>query len=110
MKTAKALIRRFLQRYFLYLNQYYELPGIILDRVFSVIDKGKTGYLSNSDFIDGLSTLFTETFEKLCKFIFDLYDYDKNGYINKEDVRIVLTYIPLNTMKTVNSKTMRFET
>lgn len=80
-----------------------------MDRVFASINKSNTGYLSNNEFIDGLTTLFTETFDKLVKFIFDFYDYDKNGQINKEDVRIVLSYIPLTTISKVNSKTMPFE-
>ena len=90
-------------------SKFYELPGIILDRVFSVLNKTNTGFLTNTEFIDGMTILFTETFDKLNKFIFELYDYDKNGKINREDVRIVLSYIPLNTIKGVNSKTMKYE-
>lgn len=85
------------------------MPGIILDRVFAVFNKTNTGYLTNNEFIDGFTILFTETFDKLNKFIFDLYDYDLNGIINKEDVRIVLSYIPINTRSNVNEKTMKFE-
>ena len=35
-------------------SKYYELPGIILDRVFACINKSNNGYLSNSEFIEGL--------------------------------------------------------
>lgn len=52
--------------------------------------------------------LFTETFEKLAKFVFKIYDYNKDGKINKEDIRIVLSYIPMN-LKNKVSKTMVFE-
>lgn len=44
-------------------------------------------------------TLFSESYESLSKFIFDFYDFDKDGLISKEDVRVVLSYIPLNTKK-----------
>lgn len=44
-------------------------------------------------------TLFSESYDSLSKFIFDFYDFDKDGYISKEDVRVVLSYIPLNTKK-----------
>jgi len=44
-------------------------------------------------------TLFSESYEPLAKFIFDFYDFDKDGFISKEDVRVVLSYIPLNTKK-----------
>jgi hypothetical protein len=46
-----------------------------------------------------MTTLFSESFSKLNKFIFDFYDFDKDGKISKEDVRVVLSYIPLNTQK-----------
>ena len=46
-----------------------------------------------------MTTLFSEGFSKLVKFIFDFYDFDKDGKISKEDVRVVLSYIPLNTNK-----------
>jgi hypothetical protein len=44
-------------------------------------------------------TLFSESYDSLSKFIFDFYDFDKDSYITKEDVRVVLSYIPLNTKK-----------
>lgn len=44
-----------------------------------------------------MTTLFSEDYEKLIKFIFNLYDFDKDGLISKEDIRIVLSYVPLNT-------------
>jgi len=47
-----------------------------------------------------MKILLTENFEKTSKFIFDFYDFDKDGYISKEDIRIVLSYVPLS----VNSK------
>lgn len=43
-----------------------------------------------------MMTLFSESFEKLTSFIFNFYDFDKDGYISKEDIRVVLSYIPLN--------------
>ncbi len=48
-------------------------------------------------------TLFSESFDKMEKFIFGFYDFDKDGYISKEDVRTVLSYIPLNTRSKVSS-------
>ena len=54
-------------------------------------------------------TLFCETYEKMLKFIFNLYDFDKDNYISKEDIRIVLSYIPLNTKSKVNSNKLKFE-
>lgn len=46
-----------------------------------------------------MTVLFSENFEKLAKIIFDFYDFDKDGKISKEDVKVVLSYIPLNIKK-----------
>ena len=78
-------------------NKYYDLPGIISERLFSVFDQDKDGVLSLSEFVNGMKMLFsqTETFDSLAKFIFNFYDFRSCGKIKKEDVRIVLSYVPL---------------
>ena len=77
-------------------TQYYELPGMISSRLFNVFDKERTEYLSVKSFVEGMLTLFTKGFDELVKFIFKFYDFDNNGEISKEDIRIVLSYVPLN--------------
>ena len=52
-----------------------------------------------NEFNEGMVTLFSESYNSLSQFIFDFYDFDKDGYITREDVRVVLSYIPLNTKK-----------
>jgi hypothetical protein len=44
-----------------------------------------------------MSNLFYSDYHALTKLIFKIYDFDKNGLISKDDIRIVLLYIPLNT-------------
>lgn len=80
------------------------MPGIILDRLFNVFDSDKNEYLDISEFVEGMTTLFTENFEKLIKFIFKFYDFDRDDLITYEDVRVVLSYIPLNTTKLKTTK------
>ena len=78
-------------------NKYYDLPGIISERLFAVFDKDKDGVLSAAEFVSGMKMLFsqTETFDSLTKFIFNFYDFRSCGKIKKEDVRVVLSYVPL---------------
>ncbi len=80
-------------------SNYYVLPGIFSDRLFSVFDLNNNGYLDTQEFINGMKMLFSETFDNFVKFIFDFYDFDKDGKISKEDIQIVLSYIPLNSTK-----------
>jgi tRNA A-37 threonylcarbamoyl transferase component Bud32 len=77
-------------------SSYYQLPGIILDRLFNVLDSNKSGFLESNEFISGMITLFCDEFDATSKFIFDFYDYNKCGKITKEDIRTVLSYITLS--------------
>ena len=43
-----------------------------------------------------MKTLFCDSFDNCSKFIFDFYDFDKDSYITKEDIRTVLSYITLS--------------
>ena len=54
-------------------------------------------------------TLFTESFTNLVKLIFRLYDFDRDGKISKEDVKLVLSYIPLTTAGFEQKYKMKFE-
>ena len=77
-------------------TQYYELPGMISSRLFNVFDEECTEYLNLNSFVNGMLSLFTKGFDELVKFVFKFYDFDKDGEISKEDIRIVLSYVPLN--------------
>ena len=78
-------------------NKYYDLPGIISERLFAVFDKDKDGVLNLTEFVTGMKMLFSqaETFDSLSKFIFNFYDFRSCDKIKKEDVRVVLSYVPL---------------
>ena len=89
-------------------QKYYELPGLISERLFSVFDSSNRGYLSLNDFIDNMLILFSSNFEKLLEFIMKFYDFDNDGKITKEDVRVVLSYVPIYK-KTENNGGLKFE-
>lgn len=88
---------------------YYQLPGIILDRLFNVFDVNNNQYIDLNEFVEGMSTLFTDNFDNLVKFIFKFYDFDNDGLINKEDIRTVLSYVPLNNNNKYRKDKMKFE-
>jgi len=76
-------------------NSYYNLPGIIGDRLFKVFDTNYNDSIELIEFVEGMRTLFYEDYEKNSRFIFDFYDFDHDGKINQEDIRVVLSYITL---------------
>jgi Ca2+-binding EF-hand superfamily protein len=44
------------------------------------------------------------SFEETTKVIFNLLDFDKDGIIKKEDVKIILSYLPLNDVSEEKDK------
>lgn len=73
------------------------------------MDRNRNDYIDVLEFIEGMTILFSENFEKLVKFIFDFFDFDKDGKISKEDVRVVLSYIPLNYKNNKNYSKMKLK-
>ena len=78
------------------LLSYYDLPGIIGERLYAVLETKNKNYIDLLSFINGMITLFLGTFDETSKFIFDFYDFDKDGYVTAEDIRTVLSYITLS--------------
>ena len=74
-------------------SKYYSLPGIIGDRLFRVFDSKNKGIIEYNEFKIGMVALFCGDYEKTLRFIFDFYDFDGNGNISKEDVKVVLLYV-----------------
>ena len=75
---------------------YYNMPGLIGARLFSAFDSKRNGSIGLFEFITNMKILFYENYEKNSRFIFDFYDFDYDGKITKEDIRVVLSYITLS--------------
>ena len=84
-------------------DKYFTLPGIIGDRFFKVLDQKNETVLSANDFIKGMTTLYCGGYEETVKFIFNFHDFDGDGVIDKEDIRVVLSYITLADSPDVKS-------
>ena len=92
-------------------QKYYELPGLISERLFSVFDSNNKGYLSLQDFTENMKILFSSDLDNLLQFIFQFYDFDKDDKITKEDVRMVLSYVPIyKKVKKHENKGLKFDT
>ena len=74
---------------------YSKLPVLIADKLFNAFDKDNDSFLSLKEFIEGMNTLYYGTFKETAKIIFNMYDFDKDGYVNKEDIKILFSYLPL---------------
>ena len=83
-------------------SKYYNMPGLIGSRLFSAFDSNRDGLIELFEFITNMKILFYENYEKNSRFIFDFYDFDYDGKITKEDIRVVLSYITLSHTENEN--------
>jgi Ca2+-binding EF-hand superfamily protein len=65
------------------------------ERFFAVVDLNQDGYVDHKEFVTGLLRVFCSTFDNRSKFVFDLYDFDCDGYISKEDISAIISYMPI---------------
>ena len=80
------------------MSRYFGIYGIILDRLFKILDHDNDGVLNKVEFILGMETLYSQatSLKSLIKFIFKFYDFDQNGKINIDDVKLILTHVFLS--------------
>ena len=90
-------------------TKYYELNGIISDRLFSTFDLNGDNYLDVKEFVSGMTTLFSGYYEQLLKFIFNIYDFDKDGKIKINDVKLILEYVSINTNQPKKAQLLKYE-
>ena len=47
------------------------------------------------EFVHGFFKVYYSNLETKIKLAFDMYDFDRDGYIHKEDIRLVMSYVPV---------------
>ena len=75
---------------------YIKLPIFIAEKLFMSFTKSSREGLCQEEFVDNFFKLYMGSFEETINIIFNLLDFDKDGKIKKEDVKIILSYLPLN--------------
>ena len=78
---------------------YLKLPMFISEKVFTVFDEDKDGFLNSKEFILGMNKLYNGSYQDTIKLIFDILDFNHDGYIEKDDAKMVLSLLPLKTDK-----------
>ena len=83
---------------------YCMLPGLLAERLFTVLDKNKNNYLCQEEFLTGMLTFYCSSFNDKIKFIFDIYDFDNDGFINKSDIVTIISSMPVAQSANVRSE------
>ena len=79
--------------------EYLRLPMFISEKLFTVFDEDKDGFLSSKEFIFGMNKLYNGSYQDTIKLIFDILDFNHDGFIEKDDARMILCLLPLKTDK-----------
>ena len=84
---------------------YIKLPIFISEKLFnSFASSNQQEGLKEEEFVKGFFKLYMGSFQETTKVIFDLLDFDKDGIIRQEDVKIILSYLPLNDVSEEKDK------
>lgn len=82
--------------------RFIRLPLIISERLFNILAIENPNHLSLNEFEYGMTNLFLDDYSvyqdkyATMKIIFDIYDFDGNGLISKDDISLILLYVPFN--------------
>jgi len=80
--------------------EYTKLPGIICDRFFSMFSKQQPGnFVVESEFVRGFLQVYLSSLEKKIELTFKMYDFTNKDKITKEDVRILMSYVPFKQIQ-----------
>ena len=75
--------------------KYFDIPIFIVEKIFTSFSKTYRDYLCEEEFVDNLYKLYMGSFEETVKIIFDILDYDQDGILIKDEIKIFLSYLPL---------------
>ena len=102
--------------------EYTKLPGIINDRLHIMFsesynktqnspespkrlsspnsakrnleEKKKNDYVTEKSFVKNFTCIFIGDLDSKIRFTFNMYDFDNDGLITPEDIRIMMSYMP----------------
>ena len=73
-------------------HNYFNLCSFISNKLFNYFSRLADSSISKEQFIEGLRLLYISELSVRSKMVFDVYDYDNDGVINKEDVKLLLSH------------------
>jgi len=76
---------------------FLDIPFPISNNIFKLLDKDRNNYLKLEEFIFGIYDIYgNNSFNNLAKFTFDIYDTDRDGLISRDDISLILNYLPVD--------------
>ena len=88
---------------------FMSLPFFVSEKLFKSFDSNNDNNLDENEFINNLTKLYCGNFYESAEIIFNLLDYDKDGKIQKDDVTLMLCFLPLSTNEKDNKESIFLE-
>ena len=93
-KTSEQKNIKYISR--LIFHDYIKLPIFISDKLFDSFKNHIKEGLIETEFVSGFYQLYMGNFEETTKIIFNLLDFDKDSYVQKDDVKLFLAHLLLD--------------
>jgi Ca2+-binding EF-hand superfamily protein len=75
--------------------EFINCPGIVSDRLFTLASQGnKEERIEQNNFVKLMLEIYSSDIDGKMNLVFKVFDFDGDGKITAEDVRIILSYIP----------------
>ena len=86
------------------IENYFTYPKIFLKCIFNALDINKKNKLSFDDYVNGFLKIFTGTLEERLKFVFDMFNLNKDKFIYYDDIHLILNYTIIYDNKSQSNK------
>lgn len=75
------------------------MPGLIGERLYMLLDEDKNGYIDKKELVKGMLKIYFSHLESRFHLVFNMYDFDGDGKICKEDIILLLSHVPITTVR-----------
>ena len=86
------------------IENYFTFPKIFLKCIFNALDIDKKRKISFDNYVKGFLKIYTGTLEEKIKFIFDMFNINKDPFIYFDDVYLILNYTNIYDNKSQSDK------
>jgi len=88
---------------------FMKLPFFIGEKIFYSLNYHTSEYLPANTFSHELCNLYYGNFEEVATFIFDVYDFDYDGFIIPSDVKLIFSHLTLKVDKNLLNYELQME-
>jgi Ca2+-binding EF-hand superfamily protein len=84
---------------------YFKLGYFFGEKLFNTFDTDRDGFLKSDEFIDGVTKLYLGDYKETTFLLFKMYDFTKENVIYRNNVKLILSYLPIVNTAVSTSET-----